>query len=473
MKKYKIVIGLFFLSLSMQSQQIQWASKAIKFSSDLGGKQNGIKRILGKPDAFPQAGNSANAWCPKNALDGKEVVEVGFENPQTVKQIAVFENLNAGCVVKISVDNGSGSYETVWNKKKDWNMPKYKMTFATDRSYYFKKKRRKIQEAPEAVNPGIVYAILDNAVANVVAVKVEFNFGLVPGQKQIDAIGISDSEEPIEAKINVKPAFENVLITEFAELNQLEPLAPLITSDAKKLYFTSNVNSKEQIYSCSKTDNKWNSPVAESSLNENSTYNYVEFIGNTIMLRGGSVFNKGTGESGFSILKNKDGKYQNEGQLKIAAFSNYNETADATMTTDEKIIILGIETDFTQGGADLYFAKIKEDGTFGLLQNMGKIINSSADEGTPQLLSDNKTILFCSNGFSSFGDYDIYVSYRLDDTWKKWSEPINLGSKINGDGFEGSPFYDEKTETLYYNKLQEGKSSLYTARIPFGDLTQK
>ncbi len=90
--------------------------KLIKFSSDLGGKQNGIKRILGKPDVFPQGGSSANAWMPKNALDGKEVVEVGFEKPQTVKQVAVFENLNSGCVVKISVDNGSGKYETVWSE---------------------------------------------------------------------------------------------------------------------------------------------------------------------------------------------------------------------------------------------------------------------------------------------------------------------------------------------------------------------
>ncbi|MBK9223854.1 MAG: hypothetical protein IPO23_02825 [Flavobacterium sp.] len=146
----------------------------------------------------------------KNALKGRDYVEVSFEKPQMVKQVAVFENLNSGCVVKIGVDTGSGKYETVWNRKEYWNPPKYKMTLTTDRSYYFKRKRRKIQEAPQAVNPGIVNAILDNAVANVVAVKVEFNFGLVPGQKQIDAIGISDSEEPIEAKINTNLVFENL-----------------------------------------------------------------------------------------------------------------------------------------------------------------------------------------------------------------------------------------------------------------------
>ena len=128
MKKslFYILFSLFFTLFSAKAQQIQWASKVIKFSSDLGGKQNGIKRILGKPDAFPQGGSSANAWTPKNALDGKEVIEVTFEKPQTVKQIAVFENLNAGCVYKIAVDNGSGNYETVWNRSRDWTTPYYK-----------------------------------------------------------------------------------------------------------------------------------------------------------------------------------------------------------------------------------------------------------------------------------------------------------------------------------------------------------
>jgi hypothetical protein len=127
---------------------------------------------------------------------------------------------------------------------------------------------------------------------------------------------------------------------------------------------------------------------------------------------------------------------------------------------------MGIETDFTQGGTDLYFSNKKEDGTYGLLQNMGKVINSAADEGMPQLLSDTKTLFFSSIGFSSYGNYDIYVSYRLDDTWKKWSEPVNLGNKINSDSFEGSPFYDETTEMLYFTRILEGKSSISRVKIP-------
>lgn len=462
-----LLYSLFFFLFSVQAQQVQWASKLIKFSTDLGGKQNGIKRILGKPDAFPQGGSSANAWMPKNALDGKEVVEVGFEKPQMVKQVAVCENLNAGCVVKISVDNGSGSYETVWTRKRDWRTPTFKSTAAADHAYYFGRKRRKVQEVPNVFNPGIEYAILENAVANVVAVKVEFNFALLPGAKQIDAIGISDSAEPIAIKINSIPAFENLPKPESLEFENSEVSNVIVSQDGQKIFYSAYADDKDVVFSSQKqADGKWAKPAQEPSLSLNGEYNYLEYYSGAIILKGGVEYTKNTTETGFEFFENKNGLYQSLKPLKIAAYNNYEKTADMTITADGKTLIMGIETDFTQGGTDLYFANKKEDGTYGLLQNMGKIINSAADEGMPQLLSDNKTLLFSSIGFSSYGNYDIYVSYRLDDSWKKWSEPINLGNKVNSDTFEGSPFYDETTEILYFTRVVEGKSSISRVKIP-------
>lgn len=469
MKKLILLCFIFFFLFSVKAQQIQWASKVIKFSSDLGGKQNGIKRILGKPDCFPQAGASSNAWVPKIALDGREVIEVGFDGPQTVKQVAVFENLNAGCVVKISVADASGSYQTVWSRKPNYKIPMYKTTLTTDRSYYFKRKRRKIQEAPEVINPGIEYAFLENSVANVVAVKVEFNFALLPGAKQIDAIGISDSEVPIEAKININPIFESLSIAETIPLKGLNPSNPVISFDNQKLFFSESTNEKEQIFSCLKdTNGKWSNPIKENeALSLNETYNYILAHQPNFILKGGISYNRGTGECGYEFL---DTNYQSVGLLKITAFNNYDDTSSATITNDKNTLIMGIETDMTQGGMDLYFTNKKEDGTYGFLQNMGKIINSAADEGMPYLLSDQKTLLFSSNGFSSFGDFDIYVTHRLDNTWKKWSEPVNLGSKVNSDSFEGSPFYDEKNETLYFTKWIDNKPTLSFVKIPMADL---
>ena len=462
MKKILFLITFCFLLTNLNAQQVQWANKLIKYSSDLGGKQFGIKRILGRPDAFPQAGSSPNAWTPKNALNG-EFVEVSFEKPQTVKQVAVFENLNSGCVSKISIDNGSGKYQMVWSRKINYKTPTFKASIPADTKYYYKRKRRKIQEAPEVLNPGIENALLENAVSGVVAVRVEFDFALLPGQKQIDAIGISDSEIPLRAMINTSPIFENLPASKIVALDGITPTNPTVSSDGKKLFITNLKDDKDEVCSFTKTGNNWVNKKVETQFNTNPNYNYIEYSGNDFLLKGGNVYSKGSNESGYELISKDNTSL---GIVKINAFNNYEDTSDATITDDGKTLIMGIETDFTQGGTDLYFAQKKDDGTYGFLQNMGKVINSAADEGMPQLLSDQATLIFSSNGFSSFGDFDIFVSHRLDDTWKNWTEPINLGSKVNTNEFDGLPFYDETNETLYFITSVSGSNILKAIIIP-------
>ncbi|HRG17825.1 MAG TPA: hypothetical protein PLP39_01930 [Flavobacterium lutivivi] len=467
MKKI-IILSALFLVCKVYSQQVQWASKLIKYSTDLGGKQYGVKRILGKPDAFPQGGSCPNAWVPKNALDGYEFVEVGFEKPQTVKQIAIFENLNAGCVTRVLVDTGNGKYTDVWGRKKDWKTPTYRATLTGDRNYYFGRKRRKIQKAPEVnFNPGIENIILDSPVSNVVAVRVEFSFALVPGQKQIDAIGISDSDKPLDASISVNPLFEELQPTSTVDLGNVVPGSIAISPDGNKMYVT-NINSdKDEIMSFTKNaSGNWGNMQNESSLSTNDYYNFFAKITPTYALKGGKTYTRGTTQTGFEIYTYQNGNIQFDKDVNVVAYNNYDNTADASLTKDKSVLIMAIETDFTQGGSDLYFSKIKEDGTYGILQSMGKVVNSAGDEFMCHLLSDDKTLLFVSNGYSGFGDNDIYLTQRLDDTWKNWSEPINLGSKINSNDYDGNPYYDETTEKLYYTSSVNGELKVKNISIP-------
>ncbi|MDI9257524.1 hypothetical protein [Flavobacterium sedimenticola] len=467
MKRILFLSFSLALSFTINAQQIQWAHKLIKFSSDLGGKQNGVKRVLGKPDAFPQGGSSPNAWMPKNALDGYEWVEVSFEKPQTVKQIAVFENLNAGCVVSIAVGDGSGKYRRVWSRKPNYKTVTFKATIPADRNYYFKRKRRKIQDHPDVVNPGVEYAILEQAESGVVAVRVEFNFALLPGQKEIDAIGISDSDVPILPQVNTNPAFESLTPSKVVPLPEMIPSSATIAPDGTKMLVTKISDVKNEIIAFTKDGSgNWSNPRIETQLNTGDRYNHAQYVGNTLLLKGGNTYQRNSTETGFELFSDTNGTYQSLGQIKVAGYNNYDDSADALVTPDRKVLLMGIETDFSQGGSDLYFALQKEDGTYGFLQNMGKVINSAADEGMCQLLSDGKTVLFGSNGFSTYGSFDIFVSHRLDDTWKNWSEPINLGSKVNTTDFDGLPFYDEKNELLYYISSENETNVLKSISIP-------
>ncbi len=461
----KLLFLIWIIPLNGICQQIQWASKMLKCSSDLGGKQYGAKRVLGKPDAFPEAGDSPNAWAPKNAKDGHDFIEIAYDNPQSVKQIAIFENLNSGCLVKIMVGNGDGKYKEVFRNKmqiNDWKS--YKTEFT--RQYYFSKKRRKVIEAPLVnINPGIEYAILDIPENNVKALRIVFNFNKSLGEKQIDAIGISDSDDPLLPAINYHKEFELLKEPEvvFLSANNFS-----VNTIYKNQIFLSIYDDKEKLYTLDNTNGKWgNIKPAYDGLNANPDYNYLGGIikSNQKYIQGGSGYDRGTTQTGYKLFKQNGNEVSFDKNLEITSYSNFGETSSMTINNDASVLIMGIESDMSQGGLDLYYTKLKDDGNYQYLQNLGKNINSANDENAPFLLADEEILLFSSNGFSGYGDYDLYYSIKQDNSWNKWTDPINLGPKINSINAETSCYYNALTEELYYTSYKDNKYYLYKTLI--------
>lgn len=61
---------------------------------------------------------------------------------------------------------------------------------------------------------------------------------------------------------------------------------------------------------------------------------------------------------------------------------------------------------------------------------------------------DYSVLYFVSNATGSFGGLDIWYSIYQNG---RFQDPINLGSKINTQGNEVTPFYDIKEENLYFS----------------------
>jgi OmpA-OmpF porin, OOP family len=55
----------------------------------------------------------------------------------------------------------------------------------------------------------------------------------------------------------------------------------------------------------------------------------------------------------------------------------------------------------------------------------------------PYLAPDEVTLFFASDRKGGYGSADIYMCKRLDNSWLRWSEPMNLGELVNSDGWEG------------------------------------
>jgi tetratricopeptide (TPR) repeat protein/cell division septation protein DedD len=64
---------------------------------------------------------------------------------------------------------------------------------------------------------------------------------------------------------------------------------------------------------------------------------------------------------------------------------------------------------------------------------------SGFSTGWPNISPDGNALYFASNRPDGFGGFDLYVSYRMGNTW---STPENLGPKVNSPGNEISPFFD-------------------------------
>jgi outer membrane protein OmpA-like peptidoglycan-associated protein/tetratricopeptide (TPR) repeat protein len=84
-----------------------------------------------------------------------------------------------------------------------------------------------------------------------------------------------------------------------------------------------------------------------------------------------------------------------------------------------------------QGGFDIWYS-LFTDGEWQNPINMGTSINTEGNEDSPFLDWDGKTLFFCSDGYPGMGDMDLFKVVKLSSGWDDWSYPENLGNVING-----------------------------------------
>jgi len=116
------------------------------------------------------------------------------------------------------------------------------------------------------------------------------------------------------------------------------------------------------------------------------------------------------------------------------------------------------------GKCDLYISRM-EDGYWSVPQNLGRPVNSPAKETQPSISSDEMELYFISDRAGGFGGLDIWCSKKGKDG--RWGEPYNLGDSINTSANEQSPFIHHDNSTLYFSSdghAGMGGYDLYVAR---------
>ena len=105
------------------------------------------------------------------------------------------------------------------------------------------------------------------------------------------------------------------------------------------------------------------------------------------------------------------------------------------------------------GNSDIYRSE-SHGGVFGATAPVADL-NSSAQDGHPNLRRDGLEIFFFSTRPGTLGAQDIYTSTRAS-TSDPWSVPLNLGPLVNSSAADTRPSLSWDGTTLYFGSTRAG-----------------
>lgn len=154
--------------------------------------------------------------------------------------------------------------------------------------------------------------------------------------------------------------------------------------------------------------------------------------------------------------------------INIRNYYNLSSYIGDYLANDGRTILLSIQRRDSRGGRDIYVSFLGADSTWSEPMNLGSTINTRRDEDAPFLASDGVTLYFSSAGHKGYGDRDILMSRRLDNTWKRWSKPVNLGPTINSSGSEAYFFIPASGDYAYFasNRFSAGDADIVRIGVP-------
>ncbi|HEX8549707.1 MAG TPA: OmpA family protein [Cytophagaceae bacterium] len=400
------------------SQEVLWAHRVGK-TNDTSSFSNVKKGLLGVPNCIDQVGINSHCWPMGLTKGGEEIsgdifVQVRFSKSINARQVVVVENYNPGSIKSISVFDINGNEKVIYTA------------------------------LPKALGQptrwlSVTFDPLPNLVSSVMIVAEPTR---VLGANCIDAVGLSESTSPIKPVINnckeqLTPALEVLGPNINTGHNEY---FPCISPDGKLLVFSRDNDPKnidgyngDIWFSINDSIKGWSKAKNAGRPINNGDYNFASTILPNGSLFLGNAYNEDASKNleGTSIAKKNKFGWDMPYALKVEDYSNRGSHASYFLSQNKKIMLMNIQDqDHLFGGLDLYVSMVS-DGVYSPPISLGPNINTVNEEISVWLSGDEKTLYFISNGWNGYGGFDIFRSSRLDDTWRHWSLPENLGPVVN------------------------------------------
>jgi outer membrane protein OmpA-like peptidoglycan-associated protein len=300
----------------------------------------------------------------------------------------------------------------------------------------------------------------------------------VAAQPSADTLKLIDQKENvIKATTIIK--IENV----GPNINSnLAELRPTISADGNLLFFicenhplnykyNSIHNSQDIWYSERDSNGKWSEAMHMEYPLNTYFYNAVYWISpdnNRILIRNAFIDGDYAGNGVSLSYRLKNGRWSKPQMLYIKNYLKYDRGKQngASMSHDGQTLLLYMSEQKDSYDNDIYVCFLAKDGTWTEPKSIGKKINlPKYNEMTPYLASDGVTLYFSSNRPGGLGDNDIWMTKRLDSTWQKWSDPVNLGAPINTEDWDAFFTLDAGGEYAYMSSSLSGYGESDIVRV--------
>lgn len=251
-------------------------------------------------------------------------------------------------------------------------------------------------------------------------------------------------------------------------------ISPYITPDGSKIFFIREDHPQNTLMG--ETQDVWwvklqNDSVISQAKHlgfpfntiENNSINFQSADGQLRMIKG--VYDK-FGQylkSGYSYMTLTEEGWSDPIPMNIKKYSKMakGRYVGMCLAPSGNVMILSFSEKKGHERSELYISKRINDKKW---TKPVKINGTLDGDFAPFIAADNKTMYFSSYARGGYGNADIFVAKRLDETWLNWSTPVNLGDQINTKDWDA---YFKVSPTGRYAFLVSsigGNSDLY--RLP-------
>lgn len=265
------------------------------------------------------------------------------------------------------------------------------------------------------------------------------------------------------------------------EINsEFEDYAPVLNETEDEIIFTTrrrDDNLNQNVFE----DNKPWEDIFISNKSGGSSWSFAKNIGSPVntpyhdsnlalTADGSTLFifkDEGMGDIYFSELVN--GKWSEPVPLPGIINSSFEEKS-ITISSDEKTLYFSSERPGGFGGLDIYKATKDSKGQWSTVKNLGPNINTEYDDDGPFIDYDGVTLFFSSKGHKGMGGFDVFKS-TFDPATNEWSAPLNLGYPINTPDDDIYFVASKDSKRAYYSSVREdgmGYQDIYMITVPEG-----